>query len=127
MQVIAFFAIVAVATAAVAPVPSGQDAQAETLRFESDVLPDSFHYAYETSNNIKGQAAGQLKQIGKESAIVAQGDFSYLSPEGQPIQLSYIADENGYQPTVSSQSYTTISDMFQQIFVITMRILIDLI
>lgn len=29
---------------------------------------------------------------------MAQGQFHYTSPEGQVIQLSYIADENGFQP-----------------------------
>lgn len=29
---------------------------------------------------------------------VAQGSFSYTSPEGQPIRLIYTADENGFVP-----------------------------
>lgn len=86
---------------------AGPDAQAQVLRSDSVVNPDSFQYAYETSNGISGQEAGQLKQIGQEAAIVSQGQFSYTSPEGQPIQLSYIADENGFQPTVSfAKCYT---------------------
>lgn len=32
-----------------------------------------------------------------ESINVAQGHFSYTSPEGVPISVSYIADENGFQ------------------------------
>lgn len=39
--------------------------------------------------------AGQPEQ----EAQVAQGQFAYTSPEGQRIQLTYIADENGFQPT----------------------------
>lgn len=54
VKVIAFFAIVAVATAAVLPAHSGADATAETLRSDSVVNPDSFEYAYETSNGIRG-------------------------------------------------------------------------
>lgn len=95
---IALFAVIAVAAAAVHPAP-GADVTAETLRLESVVNPDSFQYAFETSNGIKAQEAGQLKQVGEESGIAAQGDYSYLSPEGQEIKVSYIADENGYQPT----------------------------
>lgn len=72
-QAIAFFAVVAVAY--------GQhpDAQAETLRRESVVNPDSFNYAYETSNGIAAKEQGQVKQIGAESGIAAQGDFGYTS------------------------------------------------
>lgn len=79
----------------------GPEAQAQILRSDSVVNPESFQYAYDTSNGISGQEAGQLKQIGQGAAIVSQGQFSYTSPEGQPIQLSYVADENGFQPSVS--------------------------
>lgn len=53
MQAIAFFAVIAVAAAGVLP-HSGADATAETLKSDSSVLADSFNYAYETSNGIKG-------------------------------------------------------------------------
>lgn len=56
-------------------------------------------FRYETENGIVAQEQGQLRQISKdESAMQAQGQFAYVSPEGEPIQLSYIADENGFQP-----------------------------
>ncbi|XP_055320745.1 cuticle protein CP14.6-like [Sitodiplosis mosellana] len=77
------------------------DASAQVLRNDAVVNPDSFNYAYETSNGIAAKEQGQLKQIGSESGIAAQGDFGYTSPEGEKIQLSYIADENGFQPTGS--------------------------
>lgn len=40
-----------------------------------------------------------MKNAGYKSqeAEVIRGSFSYTSPEGQPISLSYIADENGFQ------------------------------
>lgn len=96
-QAIAFLAIVAVASAAVLP---GQhaDAVAETLRADSVVNPDSFQYAYETSNGIAAKEAGQLKQIGTESGIVTQGEYTYTAPDGQQIRVTYVADENGFQP-----------------------------
>ncbi|PSN39569.1 hypothetical protein C0J52_20620, partial [Blattella germanica] len=31
-------------------------------------------------------------------AQVAQGSASYTSPEGEKIKLTYVADENGFQP-----------------------------
>ena len=54
---------------------------------------------YETANGIAAQEQGGLKQQGSaEPSIAAQGSFSYTSPEGQPISVSYVADENGFQP-----------------------------
>ncbi|XP_036337413.1 pupal cuticle protein Edg-78E-like [Rhagoletis pomonella] len=47
-----------------------------------------YRYAYETSNGISVQAAG--------SAIEAIGIYSYMSPEGIPIEVRYIADELGF-------------------------------
>ncbi|XP_055319515.1 uncharacterized protein LOC129577077 [Sitodiplosis mosellana] len=78
--------------------PAGSEASAQTLRSDAVVNPDSFQYAYETSNGISGQEQGQLKQIGSEAGIATQGNFQYTSPEGIPVQISYVADENGFQP-----------------------------
>lgn len=62
--------------------------------------PDgSYSYSYQTGNGIQAQEQGQLAQISKdEDAIQVQGSFSYTADDGSPIGLSYIADENGFQP-----------------------------
>ncbi|EDW99678.1 uncharacterized protein Dyak_GE23051 [Drosophila yakuba] len=53
--------------------------------------PDgNYRYAYETSNGIQAQEAGNPNGI--------SGSSSYISPEGIPITLTYVADENGFQP-----------------------------
>ncbi|XP_054733476.1 pupal cuticle protein Edg-78E-like [Anastrepha obliqua] len=68
------------------------DVHATILRYDNEVRPDgSYNYAYETSNRIQAEESG----VG---AAYATGSYSYISPEGQPIQVSYTADENGYQP-----------------------------
>ncbi|CAH0556917.1 unnamed protein product [Brassicogethes aeneus] len=62
------------------------------LRQESDISPDgSYKYAYETGNGIAAQEQG----VGGQTA---QGGFAWTSPEGEQIQIQYVADENGYQP-----------------------------
>lgn len=71
------------------------DVHAEVVRSESVVNPESYNYAYETSNGISGSAVGELKTVGKESVLVSKGDSSYISPEGISVKLSYVADENG--------------------------------
>ncbi|XP_055299600.1 cuticle protein CP14.6-like [Sitodiplosis mosellana] len=83
------------------PHHASSDATAQVLRNDAVVNPESFNYAYETSNGITAKEQGQLKQIGSEAGITAQGDYAYTSPEGEKVQLSYIADENGFQPTGS--------------------------
>lgn len=70
------------------------------LRQESDINPDgSFQYSYETGNGIVADANGAVRNIGaEEPAIQVQGQFSYPSEEGGSIQLTYVANENGFQP-----------------------------
>lgn len=54
----------------------------------------SYQYQYETTNEIFAQEAG----VG---GVVAQGTAQWYDPDGEGVQFSYIADQNGYQPTGS--------------------------
>lgn len=65
------------------------------LKQASDIHEDgSYSYSYETGNKIVGEESG----TGGVSAI---GSARWESPEGEAVELSYVADENGYQPTGS--------------------------
>ncbi|XP_058066360.1 cuticle protein CP14.6-like [Anopheles bellator] len=70
----------------------GDDATAETLSEDFVVNPDgSYTYNYETSNGI---SASQASSDGTS----VNGNFAYTSPEGERIEIVYVADENGFQP-----------------------------
>lgn len=60
---------------------------------------------YETGNGIKAEETGTLKKASSpdnSDVIIAQGSFSYTSPEGQVISLTYAADDvGGFQPQVN--------------------------
>ncbi|XP_066255172.1 endocuticle structural glycoprotein SgAbd-1-like [Euwallacea similis] len=63
----------------------------------SSVEPDgSYQYSYETENGIAAQEQGRQ---GPAEGTVAQGGFRYVSPEGTPVVVQYVADENGFQPS----------------------------
>ncbi|GJQ69744.1 hypothetical protein Trydic_g22307 [Trypoxylus dichotomus] len=71
---------------------------ATILRQSNDVNPDgSYQWSFEADNGISAQEQGRVGG-GKEPAIEAQGGFQYTAPDGTPISLSYVADENGFQP-----------------------------
>lgn len=56
-------------------------------------------FSYETGNGISVREEGILKNPGQrdlETAAVS-GSYSYTSPEGIPITVTYIADENGFR------------------------------
>lgn len=64
------------------------------------------HFAfnsYETDNGIAAQAQGEPRNFGGNPPVVAdvaQGSFSWTSPEGKVVSITYVADENGYHPEV---------------------------
>lgn len=71
------------------------------LKQSQDISPEgSYNYAYETENGIVAAEQGAPQPVGPKGdpAIVAQGSFQYTAPDGSPIAVQYIADENGFHP-----------------------------
>ncbi|XP_061388408.1 larval cuticle protein 65Ag1-like [Musca vetustissima] len=90
--IIVFVALFAVALAAPRP-------EAEILKYESDVQPEGFQYAFATSDGVEAEAQGQLKNVGtEEEAIVVKGSYSFVADDGVTYTVNYVADENGFQP-----------------------------
>ncbi|KAM7355812.1 pupal cuticle protein Edg-78E-like isoform 1-T2 [Cochliomyia hominivorax] len=71
---------------------SDADRYAEITKYENYIdQKGNYKYEYATTNGINAGEQG----VGGETA---SGGFSYQSPEGEFIQISYLADENGFQP-----------------------------
>ncbi|XP_046811688.1 larval cuticle protein 4-like [Lucilia cuprina] len=70
---------------------SSDDVHAEIVSADSDVRADGFDYHLETTNAISAKASG-------DAYGNVHGDFQWISPEGEHVAVSYVADENGYQP-----------------------------
>uniref|UniRef100_A0A336M3T7 CSON002124 protein n=1 Tax=Culicoides sonorensis TaxID=179676 RepID=A0A336M3T7_CULSO len=99
----ALIALVAAKPQRGGPPPPGSEAAAEIVSQDFDIQPDgSYQSSYQTSNGIAAQETGTVKRTNNPEApevIVASGSYSYTSPEGEQIQLNYIADdENGFAP-----------------------------
>ncbi|XP_018577186.1 endocuticle structural glycoprotein SgAbd-8-like [Anoplophora glabripennis] len=59
----------------------------------------SYQWSLETGNGIVAQEQGKLKNLGEENeAQEVQGSYQYTANDGTPIQVSYLANENGFQP-----------------------------
>ncbi|XP_049942669.1 endocuticle structural glycoprotein SgAbd-2 [Schistocerca serialis cubense] len=74
--------------------------QVPILQYSNEVNPDgSYAYSYQTGNGIAAQEQGYLKNPGQRDleAENVQGTFSYTAPDGTPISLRYVADENGFR------------------------------
>lgn len=61
----------------------------------------SVYFSYETGDGTSVQAQGVLKNAGDPEAEVQEvsGSYAYTAADGTKVQISYIANENGYQPT----------------------------
>lgn len=64
--------------------------------------PIQINFSFESENGIKAQETGTLKKTSdpeNPEVIVAEGSYSYTDPDGNPISLTYVADdEGGFQP-----------------------------
>ncbi|XP_001600141.2 cuticle protein CP14.6 [Nasonia vitripennis] len=93
--------VLAVALAVASSAPTDSSSPVPILRQALDgPNPDgSYNYNYETGDGTKAEESGSLRNVGSENeAIAAQGSYSYTDPEGNVIEVKYIADENGFQP-----------------------------
>lgn len=57
-----------------------------------------FSLSFATNDGVVRQETGSVRQLGAEEATEISGQVQWVSPEGQLIQLSYVANENGFQP-----------------------------
>uniref|UniRef100_A0A0C9R849 Lcp2_1 protein n=1 Tax=Fopius arisanus TaxID=64838 RepID=A0A0C9R849_9HYME len=80
-----------VAYASAAAVSSSDDAHAEVSLLKSDVRVDGFDTALETTNSI------HAVQHGDEKGNI-NGEYGWVSPEGEHVLINYVADESGYHP-----------------------------
>ncbi|KAH8302700.1 hypothetical protein KR044_009773, partial [Drosophila immigrans] len=64
---------------------------AEIAEQSFDITPDgSYNFNFRTSDGVNEQATGNGDRV--------RGSYSFTSPEGTPVEITYVADENGYQP-----------------------------
>ncbi|KAK9512439.1 hypothetical protein O3M35_000873 [Rhynocoris fuscipes] len=64
-----------------------------------DLNPDqSYTFSYRSGDGSARDETGVPRAPGPEGpAVTVQGTYAYNSPAG-PVQVNYVADENGYQP-----------------------------
>ncbi|KAL5286661.1 hypothetical protein ACFFRR_007961 [Megaselia abdita] len=73
---------------------------ADIVRSDVDVGPESHNYNLETSDGTKAESQGHLENAGSDhESYVHKGSYSYVADDGVTYSVSYIADENGFQPS----------------------------
>ncbi|XP_034824631.1 endocuticle structural glycoprotein ABD-5-like [Maniola hyperantus] len=96
-----YVTVVCVLAALCAGAPQNpQDVQ--ILRFDSDVQPDGYSFAYETSDGTSRQETGKLDNPQSEdAALTVTGEYAYVAPDGKKYSVTFTADQNGFRPKTS--------------------------
>lgn len=72
---------------------------ASIISEKSEQNPDgSFQWGYETSDGSAQEQSGELRNLQPYPGTASRGSYSWVDPEGNQHHMSYVADENGYQP-----------------------------
>ncbi|XP_042891711.1 cuticle protein AMP1A-like [Penaeus japonicus] len=56
----------------------------------------TFNFDFEAANGIRFSQSGSPD--GDEDAVIKAGEYSYTAPDGTPVHVRFVADENGFQP-----------------------------
>ncbi|XP_074029968.1 endocuticle structural glycoprotein ABD-4 isoform X1 [Leptinotarsa decemlineata] len=72
------------------------------LKFENEGVnaDGSYQWNYETANGIIAQEKGQVKagENPEKIELEVSGSYEYTNEDGSKVQISYIANKDGYQP-----------------------------
>merc|ERR1712212_1296864 len=97
------FVIIACLAAVAVAAPQYYDSSEESREFIPILKDDRVHeedgtYSvdFETANGIRFSQSGSPD--GDEDSVIKQGEYSYTAPDGTPVHVTYVANENGFQP-----------------------------
>ncbi|CAG9858880.1 unnamed protein product, partial [Phyllotreta striolata] len=99
-------------------VKCSSDSDSKILKFINDHNADGYNFEFQTSNDITRKETGKIKLLGRDQPVVnVEGEYSFNLPNGVPLFVSYVADENGYRPKVEfgavKKSSVTIGTRFK--------------
>ncbi|CAG2053106.1 unnamed protein product [Timema podura] len=67
--------------------------------YDLNPFDNSYNFRYESGDGSNRQENGVINNPGTQvEAAAVTGSYSYIAPDGTPITVNYIADENGFQP-----------------------------
>ncbi|CRL02974.1 CLUMA_CG016256, isoform A [Clunio marinus] len=63
---------------------------------------ETYAFDFEQSDGQKRDETGEVRNIGTENeGIAVKGSFSFVADDGQTYTVTYVADENGFQPSAA--------------------------
>ncbi|KAL0892211.1 hypothetical protein ABMA27_015399 [Loxostege sticticalis] len=71
----------------------------QIVKQDSEVDVNGYNFEFETSDGTSRQETGEYKNDTDQQGLLVRGSYKYVAPDGQHIQVTFVADKNGYQPT----------------------------
>lgn len=97
LQVVLLVVVAAVLAPSLAAPQFGGDGLATILRDERTHNDNGqYQFVFETSNGIFRQEQGN-----ENNGIEQNGGWSYTSPEGVPVEITFVSNQGGFQPVGS--------------------------
>ncbi|XP_058125429.1 larval cuticle protein 1-like [Anopheles ziemanni] len=99
--------IVLAALVAIAACAPNRDIEVRKLDIDHTGLVDgSYSFSYDQSDDQKRDESASLKTVKNVDnedvqALSITGQYEYTDPEGKRYLVKYIADENGFNPTIT--------------------------
>ncbi|XP_065566121.1 cuticle protein CP14.6-like [Artemia franciscana] len=80
--------------------PGGKDDDVSIVSYVNEVNGDgTYDIGYELSNGVKASETGrQISLPDDEPGTAVSGSYSFVGDDGKTYTVSYVADENGFQP-----------------------------
>ncbi|CAG5040087.1 unnamed protein product [Parnassius apollo] len=103
MKVVVALCLLGVALAAPPPAFYSSDSKnAEILRYDNDNTGfGSYKYAFEQSDGTKQEQQGEVINEGSDNEYLSvKGRYTYVGQDGVTYIVTYVADDNGYQPEI---------------------------
>ncbi|CAB3221312.1 unnamed protein product [Arctia plantaginis] len=62
----------------------------------------AYSFEYETSDGSYRREEGGLVSKGDTRYLVVRGEYGYKDSQGKKFSMTYLADANGYRPSINS-------------------------
>ncbi|XP_047020355.1 endocuticle structural glycoprotein SgAbd-5-like [Helicoverpa zea] len=102
MKLIVVLCLVAVAVAAPPPRINYSQDNVQITKYENDNLGlGNYRFAFEQTDGQAAEQQAELRNEGREDeSIAVKGSYTWVGPDGVLYRVTYIADDNGYQPEI---------------------------
>merc|ERR1712002_360785 len=101
MKIIALSCLLAIAAAAPAKLEGDDSVEQIAILRDERYHPEdgAYSFDFETENGIVRSEQGSAIEVDSAEVTAQQGSVRFTHPDGESFELTFVADENGYQPS----------------------------